>query len=206
MLENMLKTLIIDADQRAVGRLVHELASQGFMSLVCRVETLDELQASMEGGRPDIVLSEVNIGGVNGFLALEMVRAFFPDVPFIFVCQTYSPSLIVEVFENGANGYVLKHQLSDLRDVVLQAQSSRIETSDAEESSSPWTSMPDEANHTVESELSADSIIKPICPRCKRIEDLDGDWQPVEIHLRLHHRATVALGTCPDCADALMRI
>lgn len=199
----MLKILIIDSDPRAVSGLTNELERQGFQFLACPIESLDGLRTSLDGGRPDIVLSEFNPGGVDGFQALDLVRSRHADVPFIFISQTCDPGLIVEVFENGGNGHIPKRQLPDLRDAILQAQQSCLEQSMPAEPSDIPASTKSGSHQPGEDGFRTVEMVKPICSRCKRIGDPGGDWQPVEIHLRLHTQATVTLGTCPDCARTL---
>lgn len=202
----MLKILIIDPDLRDTGRLVRELEKQGFRFNACQVRTLDELLASLEGGRPDLILSEVKICGTDGFRALEMVRGYHPEVPFIFVSRTYDPGLIVEIFENGGNGHISKHHLSELREVILQAQHSCLKPLAGDDLPDAPAAATHDISSSAEGSPRTTGTVKPICPRCKRIGETDGDWQPVEIHLRLHRQATVFLGTCPDCAEAWMQM
>jgi CheY-like chemotaxis protein len=201
-LGNRLKILIVDAVPRDNSRLSRELEKQGFEFVACRMGTLEAFHASVEGGRPDLILSEIDIGGADGFRALDMARECHPDVPFIFVSQTYTPGLIVEIIESGGNGYVSKHDLGELREVILQAQRSCQKPPAAEE----FLDKRCDPAVCPENNVREPGAVKPICPRCKRIGDARGEWEPLEIHLRLHRRATVALGTCPDCADALVRM
>lgn len=201
----MLKILIIDPDPRDTARLVRELESQGFGFNACHVRTLGELQASLEGGRPDLILSETKICGADGFSALEMARDYPPWMPFVFISKTHDPGLIVEIFENGGNGYISKHHFSELREVILQAQLDGVEPSvDDHLAEAPVSAVRDKTK-PIGSTPNPAGTVNPICPCCKRIGASDGDWQPVEVHLRLHRQATVSLGTCPDCAEAGMR-
>ena len=47
------------------------------------------------------------------------------------------------------------------------------------------------------------SGIVPICARCKKIRDENGEWKPVEAYVGQHSDASFSHGVCPDCAKVL---
>jgi hypothetical protein len=45
--------------------------------------------------------------------------------------------------------------------------------------------------------------IIPICAQCKKVQDENGAWRPVEIFVQQHSSAQFSHGLCPDCAKKL---
>jgi GAF domain-containing protein len=43
----------------------------------------------------------------------------------------------------------------------------------------------------------------PICLSCKKIQDREGSWQPLEYYVRAHSDAKVTHKICPDCSRAI---
>ena len=43
----------------------------------------------------------------------------------------------------------------------------------------------------------------PICLSCKKIQDRQGVWQPLEYYVRTHSEAKVTHKICPDCSRAI---
>ncbi len=41
----------------------------------------------------------------------------------------------------------------------------------------------------------------PICSKCKKIKDEQGDWHPVEIYIGRHSESNFTHGLCPDCLE-----
>jgi hypothetical protein len=45
--------------------------------------------------------------------------------------------------------------------------------------------------------------IIPICAECKKVQDEDGQWKPVELYVQNHSAAQFSHGVCPICAKKL---
>lgn len=43
----------------------------------------------------------------------------------------------------------------------------------------------------------------PICARCKRIRDDQGNWQPMESYISNRSQADFTHGICPECSEKL---
>lgn len=195
---NKLNILIIDSDQRDVARITRELTAQGFDFDWHRVEDLSALRTSLEFSIPDLVLAEADTPGAQGFLALEVVRETAPRLPFIFVTRRSEPGLVIEVFENGGNGHVSKQHLSELKDVIDLALASCTLSELSDEHPLPQADL-DRQQETPHLPRWDAPGVRPVCPRCHRVDDGHGSWEPLAVHLRQYRRITVMLGHCPDC-------
>lgn len=58
--------------------------------------------------RPDLILMDINLPGMNGYEAMREIRIFSPASKILFVSEHRSCDLIEAAFDAGASGYVLK--------------------------------------------------------------------------------------------------
>lgn len=73
------------------------------------IEANEELQ-------PDVVLLDVSMPVMDGFVAAKRLKKATPDVHIIFVSQHGEPAYVDEAFRIGAEGYVLK--MSAIRELM----------------------------------------------------------------------------------------
>ena len=59
---------------------------------------------------PDIVLLDLNMKHTSGVEILTAIKAFDPSIRVIMLTVSDSPSDLLQCFQNGANGYLLKDQ------------------------------------------------------------------------------------------------
>ncbi|MBF0351320.1 MAG: response regulator [SAR324 cluster bacterium] len=69
----------------------------------------------------DIILSDYNLPGFSGQIALKHAQAHCPKVPFIFVSGAIGEIRAVELLKQGALDYVLKNQMEKLPFAVRRA-------------------------------------------------------------------------------------
>ena len=46
----------------------------------------------------------------------------------------------------------------------------------------------------------------PICSRCKKIRDDEGEWQQMELYFREHSGADFTHGLCPECGEYMLSL
>jgi signal transduction histidine kinase len=69
----------------------------------------------------DVVLSDFNLPGFSGLVALDLLKARGSDVPFILVSGEIGEDTAVEAMRNGASDYLLKNNLARLVPALLHA-------------------------------------------------------------------------------------
>jgi PAS domain S-box-containing protein len=67
-----------------------------------------EFEARLTEARYDLILSDFNIRGYEGFDVLEAVQALNPDIPVLIVTGTGSEEVAVEAMKRGVTDYVIK--------------------------------------------------------------------------------------------------
>lgn len=69
----------------------------------------------------DVVISDYNLPGFSGLVALDLLTASGRELPFILVSGEIGEETAVEAMRNGASDYLLKNNLARLAPAVLHA-------------------------------------------------------------------------------------
>ena len=106
-----------------VVSLLHERSD---LKVICGVSNgLEAVQKAQEL-KPDLILMDIGLPGLNGIEAARRIRRLAPNSKIIFLTQESSPEVVRETVILGASGYVLKSQAEiDLLiavDAVLQGK------------------------------------------------------------------------------------
>ncbi|MGB6686528.1 MAG: sigma 54-interacting transcriptional regulator [Terracidiphilus sp.] len=120
-MRQLLRILSLEDDPRDAELIEGSLEAEGIACKLTRVDTQPAFQASLEGGRFDLILADYTLPSFDGLSALELARSTCPDVPFIFVTGTLGEEVAIEALKIGATDYVLKTRLSRLAPSVLRA-------------------------------------------------------------------------------------
>ena len=123
---NNLRILIAD-DHEIVRRGLKALLSSRPDWIVCaEASTGREAVAMAEQHRPDIVVMDISMPGLNGLEATRKIRKVLPKTQVVILSIHYSDQLVREVLDSGARAYVLKSDASrDLLSAVEAVTSNR---------------------------------------------------------------------------------
>ena len=86
-----------------------------------RVQSREELDRAMAEFKPDLVISDYSLPGMDGMDVLKVVRDVNPEVPFIFVSGTIGEERAIESLKGGATDYVVKDRLGGRLSKVRRA-------------------------------------------------------------------------------------
>jgi len=106
---NVVRVLVVDDEEifrRAMTAVVTE--TDGFAVVGTAVSGPDSLSAA-EAVRPDLVLMDVNLPGIDGVEATRLIRAV-DSPPIVLLVSTYDES-DVDYADSGAAGYLAKASL-----------------------------------------------------------------------------------------------
>jgi DNA-binding NarL/FixJ family response regulator len=78
------------------------------VKVVAEARDGEELLAVLESVRPDVVITDISMPGLDGLAALERIRSRHPDVPVLVLSMFESVDFIKRAVASGASGYVLK--------------------------------------------------------------------------------------------------
>jgi len=85
-----------------------------------RIQTEAELEAALERGGLDLVLSDFRLRSWDGLAALRQVRARAPELPFILLAGEVDGELYDEALREGANDLLFKDRLHGLVPAILR--------------------------------------------------------------------------------------
>jgi len=110
-----MKMLIVD-DSAAMRRIIKELLPVEDEKLESRDGK--EAIAAFAEHRPDWVLMDIQMKGVDGLSAAEAIKAKCPAARIIFVTAYDEPRYRAAATKLGASGYVLKDRLEEINAIV----------------------------------------------------------------------------------------
>lgn len=118
------RLLLADDHQMFVEGLEGLLAAD--FDLVGVVQDGLALVEAAERLRPDAIVADIGMPGLNGIEALERLRAALPDVRLVFLTMHKEPAYARRALAAGALGYVLKHSaLTELVQALRDALAGR---------------------------------------------------------------------------------
>jgi adenylate cyclase len=106
-----LRLLLIDDSEDDAQLVLHALRSGGFDVFYERVDALESMQAALDRGGWNLVISDYTMPKFSGLGALEVFRKGGVDIPFILVSGSVGEERAVEAMRNGANDYIMKDKL-----------------------------------------------------------------------------------------------
>lgn len=112
-----LKLLVVD-DHAVVRRGVTTLLQDPDVEIVGIVDDGQQAVERVRETRPDAVLMDVRMAGMDGLSALDLIRRDFPDLPVVMFSTYDNPTYIARAVALGASDYVLK---GDSREHILDA-------------------------------------------------------------------------------------
>lgn len=81
---------------------------------------------------PDIVLMDINLPGINGFEAIQLIKKTSPATKILGVSMYTQPSLVRKMIRKGAKGYVTKGSSSEeMCKAIVEVHHNRVYICDA---------------------------------------------------------------------------
>jgi len=130
-----LRLLLIEDSENDALLVVHELTRAGFTVTLERVETSEALADALERDHWDLAIADYTMPQFSGTAALQLLRQYDPDMPFIFVSGTIGEDIAVAAMKTGAHDYIIKGHLKRLGPAVqreLREAESRVSRKHAE--------------------------------------------------------------------------
>lgn len=106
-----LNVLIIEDSENDALLILRELRRGGYDPYHERVQTAEEMEASLKKQAWDIVLSDFTMPNFNGIHALKLLQEKEINVPFILVSGLVGEETAVEAMKSGARDYIMKSNL-----------------------------------------------------------------------------------------------
>jgi CheY-like chemotaxis protein len=106
---NIRPTLILAEDHPKVAEYFAGVLKEHFdiVAIVADGETLVEL---VNQWKPDAIVSDVGLNGLNGIAATIKIRQHDPDVPIVLMTASTDPDLRIAGFSAGASAFLSKSE------------------------------------------------------------------------------------------------
>ncbi|MEZ4524392.1 MAG: diguanylate cyclase [Desulfobacterales bacterium] len=108
--------LVVD-DDPFVRMMLGEILSDVGYTVRCAVNGADALEKYAQHPDTELILSDMNMAGMNGLEFIRKLREKDPDVPLIILTVNTEISIALEAIRSGANDYLLKDE--NIQDVIL---------------------------------------------------------------------------------------
>ena len=101
-----IRILLVDDEHEATDLLSKRLTRRG---CICRcAHNGEEALALIEQERPDVVILDVKMPGMDGLSVLEKIKRLYPEIEVIMLSGHADPNSAVNGLRLGAFGYVMK--------------------------------------------------------------------------------------------------
>ena len=114
-----LRVLLVEDSEDDALLLQRELRRGGYEPACERVDTAEDMEAALEEGTWDIVISDHSMPAFSSSAALELLRRKgFVDTPFIIVSGRIGEDVAVAAMKAGAHDYIMKDNLARLNTAI----------------------------------------------------------------------------------------
>ena len=115
-------TVLVVDDEEPVRKVAADLLTYLGYSVLTSPSGGDAMKALLAGTRPDVVLLDVIMPGMNGAETFRRLREIDPELP-ILICTGFSDNASVEAFHGeGVSGFVHKpYHMKTLEEQVRKA-------------------------------------------------------------------------------------
>lgn len=112
--------ILLADDHKLALQSLRELLGQDYQ-VVGAVEDGQEVLHCVKDLQPDLLLLDISMPSMDGFKVAQQVRSTLPRIKIIFVTMHTEPTVILEAFQVGGSGYVLKQSAASELHRAIQA-------------------------------------------------------------------------------------
>lgn len=102
-----IRVAMIEDDEEIRFNLGDAVASDGFR-LVGSYPDAESALKTLAEAKPDVVLMDINLPGMDGVQCVRRLKAAMPEVEFIMLTVYQDSALLIQSLMAGASGYLLK--------------------------------------------------------------------------------------------------
>ncbi len=119
----MIRVLIFDDNEDRRDSLDLLIGSSADFQLAGALSQANNALADVEALKPNVILMDIGMPGVDGIAATRMIHARFPAIPVIIQTVFDDDDKIFQALKAGASGYLLKNSTAEgilqaIRDVL----------------------------------------------------------------------------------------
>ena len=126
MMPDTIRVLIVDDHPMVAEGIQSLLEGYDEIEVVGTLSNGQEAADKAEGLRPDVILMDLNMPGLSGLSATEIILERLPDTRILILSMHDSPEYISTALSHGAKGYVLKdvptEEIKQAIDAVMRGE------------------------------------------------------------------------------------
>jgi DNA-binding NarL/FixJ family response regulator len=103
-----MKILLVDDHAILLDGLKKLIEEDEMLKIVDAVGSVPEAIRSIDKHKPDLVITDYNLGDDDGLSLVQKSKRLFPEMKFIVLSMHDEGHLVKEILKEGVNGYVLK--------------------------------------------------------------------------------------------------
>ena len=104
----MIRILIAEDQDMVRGALAALLALEPDMDVVAQVDRGDEVEAAALAERPDVALLDIEMPGIDGLEAAEVLRRSVPSCKVLILTTFGRPGYLTRAMQAGVSGFLVK--------------------------------------------------------------------------------------------------
>lgn len=104
----IIRVLVVDDSQRWQVYILKRFETESDLKIVSVASEGWEAVQKAADLKPDVILMDLNLPGINGLEATRRIHAISPDSRVLFLSEQGSHEFVVAAFEAGAFAYILK--------------------------------------------------------------------------------------------------
>lgn len=108
----MIKVITVDDQEIVREGLKMILSLHEEIEIIGEASNGEELLELVEVKRPEVVLMDIRMPGINGIEATKLIKEKYPDIKIVILTTFNEDEYIFEGLKNGADGYILKDSCS----------------------------------------------------------------------------------------------
>lgn len=117
-----LRIILVDDHTLFRKGLAELLESEGAVNVVAITGNPSEVGALLDAHKPDVLILDLNIGGIDGILVMQQLRADGSNLPVLILTVSEAEEDMARALRNGAKGYLLKSMEPDeVVDAIIRA-------------------------------------------------------------------------------------
>jgi len=196
--DGMVDLMVVEDESIVAKDIQSSLESMGY-SASCVASTGEEAVRLAARHRPDLVLMDIRLPGpMDGIEAAQEISSRY-EVPVIFLTAFADEDLIRRACEVGGYGYLMKpFQEREVYASIEMAIAKHRQEQQREERLRHL-----ETEHQRRRGAEQSGMI-PICAKCKKIRNREGDWERFETFFSLRFGTQFTHWLCPNCYDEEM--
>ncbi|WP_305983198.1 response regulator [Roseivirga thermotolerans] len=113
-----MKIVLVDDHSILLDGLKKLIQEDDMLTVVDAVDNLPDAIRSIDKHKPELVITDYNLGEDDGLSLVQKVKRILPETRFIVLSMHDESHLVKEILKEGINGYVLK---KDTKAELLEA-------------------------------------------------------------------------------------